>query len=196
MFLETAADAAPKIQQPWNSTPKASASARTCFNRSPTCCASTSSARATACATIRRGPKYVQDLVRRRDFGELQQALEHLHPADVAYILEALPLDERLIVWDLVKAERDGEILLEVSDAVRETLIAQHGRARARRGDRAARHRRDRRSRARICRARSSRTSSSRCRSKSASSCAPRCRTTRTRSARSWISTWSKCART
>ncbi|OGA45139.1 MAG: magnesium transporter, partial [Betaproteobacteria bacterium RIFCSPLOWO2_12_FULL_62_58] len=26
--------------------------------------------------------------------------------------------------WDLVKAERDGEILLEVSDAVRETLIA------------------------------------------------------------------------
>ena len=31
--------------------------------------------------------------------------------------------DERLIAWDLVKAERDGEILLEVSDAVRETLI-------------------------------------------------------------------------
>jgi len=28
------------------------------------------------------------------------------------------------VVWDLVKAERDGEILLEVSDAVRETLIA------------------------------------------------------------------------
>jgi magnesium transporter len=27
-------------------------------------------------------------------------------------------------VWDLVKAERDGEILLEVSDAVRESLIA------------------------------------------------------------------------
>ena len=38
--------------------------------------------------------------------------------------LEALPLDERLAVWDLVKADRDGEILLEVSDAVRETLIA------------------------------------------------------------------------
>ncbi len=46
-----------------------------------------------------------------------------MHPADIAYILEALPLDERLFVWDLVKAERDGEILLEVSDAVRESLI-------------------------------------------------------------------------
>src|SRR5213075_556489 len=46
------------------------------------------------------------------------------HAADVAYILEALPLDERLEVWNLVKADRDGDILLEVSDAVRESLIA------------------------------------------------------------------------
>ena len=62
--------------------------------------------------------------MRQRDLDELQRELDRLHPADVAYILEALPLDERLVVWDLVKAERDGEILLEVSDAVRETLIA------------------------------------------------------------------------
>jgi len=47
-----------------------------------------------------------------------------MHPADIAYILEALPLEQRLVVWDLVKAERDGEILLETADAVRETLIA------------------------------------------------------------------------
>jgi magnesium transporter len=53
----------------------------------------------------------------------LRARLEALHPADVAYVLEALPLEERLIVWDLVKAEHDGNILLEVSDAVRETLI-------------------------------------------------------------------------
>jgi magnesium transporter len=53
----------------------------------------------------------------------LRETLDRLHPADVAYLLEALPLEERLIVWNLVKAERDGEILLEVSDAVRETLI-------------------------------------------------------------------------
>lgn len=54
----------------------------------------------------------------------LRSRLDPLHPADVAYILEALPRDERLVVWDLVKAERDGEILVEVSDSVRETLIA------------------------------------------------------------------------
>src|SRR5258708_3407806 len=55
---------------------------------------------------------------------ELRARLDALHAADIAYVLEALPLEERLVVWDLVKADRDGEILLEVSDAVRETLIA------------------------------------------------------------------------
>jgi magnesium transporter len=65
-----------------------------------------------------------KDLLERHELDQLRHELDRLHPADVAYILEALPLDERLIVWDLVKTERDGEILLEVSDAVRETLIA------------------------------------------------------------------------
>lgn len=66
----------------------------------------------------------VENLVHRQNLAELQRKLEDLHPADIAHILEALPLDERLTVWQLVKAERDGDILLEVSDAVRETLIA------------------------------------------------------------------------
>jgi magnesium transporter len=55
--------------------------------------------------------------------GVLRSRLERLHPADIAYILEALPLEQRLAAWDLVKAERDGDILVEVSDAVRESLI-------------------------------------------------------------------------
>ncbi len=65
----------------------------------------------------------VENLVHQLHLVELQKLLDSLHPADVAYVLEALPLEQRLIVWDLVKAEREGEILLEVSDAVRETLI-------------------------------------------------------------------------
>ena len=55
---------------------------------------------------------------------ELRRRLDGLHPADIAYVLEALPHEERLAVWDLVKADRDGDILVEVSDAVRESLIA------------------------------------------------------------------------
>jgi len=66
----------------------------------------------------------VESLVHKQNLAELRKHLDQLHPADVAYILEALPLEDRLLVWDLVKAERDGDILLEVSDAVRESLIA------------------------------------------------------------------------
>ena len=66
----------------------------------------------------------VESLVHRQNLAELQRKLDDLHPADIAHILEALPLDDRLTDWQLVKAERDGDILLEVSDAVRETLIA------------------------------------------------------------------------
>jgi magnesium transporter len=71
-------------------------------------------------------PKHalVESLVHKQNLVELQKKLDLLHPADVAYVLEALPLQQRLDVWDLVKSDRDGEILLEVSDAVRQTLIA------------------------------------------------------------------------
>ena len=65
-----------------------------------------------------------ESLIHKQNLSELQGLLDILHPADIAYILESLPLDERLVVWEMVKADRDGEILLETSDAVRETLIA------------------------------------------------------------------------
>lgn len=75
---------------------------------------------------LQRSLREVQELL-----GEPAPPLERLgamlgtlHAADVAHILEALPLEERLVLWGLVAPEREGEILLEVSDAVRESLIA------------------------------------------------------------------------
>jgi magnesium transporter len=71
------------------------------------------------------GPRQdlIENLVHKQNLTELQRRLATLHPADIAYILEALPLDERRQVWNLVDAEHNGEILLEVSDSVRESLI-------------------------------------------------------------------------
>ena len=68
--------------------------------------------------------KFGEDLAHSNDLIELQTKLDALHPADVAHILEALPLEDRLDLWELVKADRDGDILLEVSDSVRQSLIA------------------------------------------------------------------------
>jgi magnesium transporter len=71
-------------------------------------------------------PKHdlVESMVHKQNIIELQKKLDTLHSADVAHILEALPLEDRLNLWELVKADRDGEILLEVSDSVRQSLIA------------------------------------------------------------------------
>src|ERR1044071_2927866 len=66
-------------------------------------------------------PKHglVEQLVHKQHLTELRAKLERLHPADVAFVLDALPLDERLAVWELVKADRDGEVLLQGCAAVR-----------------------------------------------------------------------------
>ncbi len=65
----------------------------------------------------------VEELVHRQHLTELGNKLYLLHPADVAYVLESLPQEERMLVWGLVRSDRDGDILLELSDAVRESLI-------------------------------------------------------------------------
>jgi magnesium transporter len=65
----------------------------------------------------------VESITHRQNLGRLRRKLDRLHPADIARILEALPLDDRRFVWDLVKSEKDGDILLEVSDPVRATLL-------------------------------------------------------------------------
>jgi magnesium transporter len=65
-----------------------------------------------------------ESLIHKQHQVRLQEKLQDLHPADIAYILESLPLDQRQVVWDAIKSDMDGQILLEVSDAVRQTLIS------------------------------------------------------------------------
>jgi magnesium transporter len=72
------------------------------------------------------GPRHELEerLVHRQHEAELRRKLDAMHPADIAFILESLPIEERLSVWSLVRSDRDGEILLEVSEPVRDSLIA------------------------------------------------------------------------
>ena len=65
----------------------------------------------------------VEDLVHRQHEAELKTLLDGLHPADIAFILESLPKDERQTIWKLVSPEHDADVLLEVEDWVRESLI-------------------------------------------------------------------------
>ena len=55
---------------------------------------------------------------------QVRALFDEMHPADVAHVLENLPLEDRLWAWSQVGPDREGEVLLEASDAVRETLLA------------------------------------------------------------------------
>lgn len=77
---------------------------------------------------VERGPlinhELVETVLHKQQQTRLQEKFAQLHPADIAYILESLPLDQRKVAWDALKTDDDGHVLLEVSDAVRQTLIS------------------------------------------------------------------------
>ncbi len=52
-----------------------------------------------------------------------QRMLNELNPAEIADLLESLPYTERNLIWELVDSEKEGEVLLEVGEEARTTLI-------------------------------------------------------------------------
>lgn len=71
-----------------------------------------------------RKHELVESLISRQHQSKLQQKLEHMHAADVAYVLEALPPEFRILVWKDVGIEQGALVLLEIAEAVRPSLIA------------------------------------------------------------------------
>jgi magnesium transporter len=68
----------------------------------------------------------LEDLRRVLEQGAVRQAarmLNALQPAEIAHLLESLPHKERELLWNLVDAEYDGEVLTYLHDEVREHLI-------------------------------------------------------------------------
>ncbi len=57
--------------------------------------------------------------------GPIRRLVNTLSPAEIGNLLESLPAAKRSVVWGLVDAEDDGEVLLHVGDDVRESLIAE-----------------------------------------------------------------------
>jgi magnesium transporter len=57
--------------------------------------------------------------------GPVRRLVNTLSPAEIGNLLESLPPGKREIVWGLVDAEDDGEVLVHVGDEVRESLLAQ-----------------------------------------------------------------------
>ncbi|HUH87858.1 MAG TPA: magnesium transporter [Pusillimonas sp.] len=65
----------------------------------------------------------LEGMLHRQHENEIKDIVNDLHPSDIAFILESLPENERQAVWQLVNAEHDADVLLEVDDWARESLI-------------------------------------------------------------------------
>ena len=66
--------------------------------------------------------EYTQ-LIAQGTVAEVQEKLKELHPAEIAHIIEALPLTERDALWGLVHPTDEGDILIRLNDEVRTRFI-------------------------------------------------------------------------
>ena len=54
------------------------------------------------------GPRrdLLESLQHRQNLAELHKRLHVMHPADIAYVLESLPIEDRRTVWEQIDAEQ------------------------------------------------------------------------------------------
>ena len=84
----------------------------------------------TADLTLANRPDHstlLTELFQADELSQFQQLIDDLHPAEVAHFIEALHPHDRQRAWQLLADERHGEVLVELSDPVRESLIEQMG---------------------------------------------------------------------
>lgn len=68
-------------------------------------------------------PHAFEGVLPARPASRVHDIVNGLHPADIAFILESLPVGERQVIWHLVDPAHDADVLLEIEDWARESLI-------------------------------------------------------------------------
>ena len=64
-----------------------------------------------------------EDIAERRD-DDLRARFEELHPADIAEVFDRLEDEQVQYLWKLIDIEERGDVLVELEEDVRETLLA------------------------------------------------------------------------
>ncbi|MBD3669380.1 MAG: magnesium transporter [Gammaproteobacteria bacterium] len=63
------------------------------------------------------------EILENGSLAKLHKMLSEMHTAEIAYILESLPTETRKTVFDLVRSDMDGDLLLHLNDNLRASLI-------------------------------------------------------------------------
>lgn len=70
--------------------------------------------------------KHLDELTAQLEAGSalsVRRLINTLHPAEIAHLLESLKIDDRYLVWTLVKPDLSGEVLVELNEEVRAGLV-------------------------------------------------------------------------
>ena len=59
----------------------------------------------------------------RGDVAQISRLVADLYPAEIARLIESLPAEERQAIWAAVPADSEGEILVELNEEVRSSLV-------------------------------------------------------------------------
>ena len=73
--------------------------------------------------TIRDREADVTAIIESGSFNAAKSILQAMHPAEIADLLESQPQHKRQLVWRMISQELEGEVLMELGDEVRESLV-------------------------------------------------------------------------
>ncbi|MGE3510475.1 MAG: magnesium transporter [Vicinamibacterales bacterium] len=65
----------------------------------------------------------IEDLQHRQNAADVQRRVKLLHPADLAFVLESLPVADRRLIWRDLDDTQAADALLELDTAVRDGLL-------------------------------------------------------------------------
>ncbi|MCL4791085.1 MAG: magnesium transporter, partial [Gammaproteobacteria bacterium] len=65
----------------------------------------------------------LRDAIDRSDERLVSALVTELYPAEIARVIESLPAEERQAIWAAVPADSEGEVLVELNEEVRASLV-------------------------------------------------------------------------
>ncbi len=65
----------------------------------------------------------LREAMDRGNTGLISRLVAELYPAEIARLIESLPVDERRVIWEVVPKDNEGEVLVELNEEVRSSVI-------------------------------------------------------------------------
>lgn len=67
--------------------------------------------------------EFLYDAIQSGSLFQVQRMLNAMHPAEIADLIEASPQERRQLIWELVEADNEGEVLIELAEDIRNALV-------------------------------------------------------------------------